>query len=198
MNPNAFIFIGRSGCGKGTQAHLLKGLLAKDSSLPIFYVETGDRFRSFIKSDGFVAGLSKSVYENNDRQPDFLGAHMWSDMIINELKGPSHLILDGVARSVNEAKILESALSFLNMEKVYIFHLNVTRDWSKDRLKERGRFDDVTEDAVNKRLDWFDADVLPAIEYFKNSENHFYEINGEQSIEKVHSDILSVLPFISK
>jgi adenylate kinase family enzyme len=198
MNTKAFILMGRSGCGKGTQAHLINELLIKEASFPVLYIETGDSFRSFIKSGSYTANLSKSIYENNDRQPDFLGAYMWSDMIINELKEPSHLILDGVARSVNEAKILGSALSFVNIGEVHVIYLNVTRDWSKGRLKERGRFDDLTEEAINKRLDWFDKDVLPAIEYFKNSENHFHEINGEQSIEKVYSDILSELSFLPK
>ncbi len=196
MNPYAFIFIGRSGCGKGTQAGLLKSLIEKNGSLPVFYIETGEKFRTFIKSNGYVSSLSNEVYKNNDRQPDFLGTFMWSDMLINDLKGSSHLILDGVARSINEANILETALFFLGIKDIYIIHLKVGREWSEKHLKARGRFDDEGEEAIRKRLNWFDKDVMPAIDFLKNSNNHFVEVNGEQSIEKVHSDICSALPAV--
>jgi adenylate kinase family enzyme len=59
------------------------------------------------------------------------------------------------------------------------------------RADKEGRKDD-TADSINKRLDWFDADVKPAIERFRRDRDYdFVEINGEQSIEAVHRDIMA-------
>ncbi len=46
---------------------------------------------------------------------------------------------------------------------------------------------------IERRLDWYDNNVLPAIEFFRTKPEYtFIEINGEQSIEKTHSDILKI------
>jgi hypothetical protein len=45
---------------------------------------------------------------------------------------------------------------------------------------------------IDKRLDWFDKDTLPALAYMKGDHLfNFIEVNGEQSIEKVHADIMA-------
>ena len=52
--------------------------------------------------------------------------------------------------------------------------------------------DDVNIERIDKRLDWFDKDVLPAIGYFRS--NPFFrviEINGEQNVEAVHAEIVA-------
>lgn len=64
-----------------------------------------------------------------------------------------------------------------------------------DRLKGRGRFDDNNED-IEARLKWYETDVMPAINFYRdNPKYNFLEIDGEQTIEKVHQDILSKLTF---
>jgi adenylate kinase family enzyme len=58
----------------------------------------------------------------------------------------------------------------------------------------RGRVDDKNEEQVNGRLAWFDRDVLPVIEYFRENDRYtLLEINGEQTIEEVHREILEKL-----
>ncbi|MCG2694656.1 hypothetical protein L6261_01050, partial [Candidatus Parcubacteria bacterium] len=64
------------------------------------------------------------------------------------------------------------------------------REWSTERLLGRGRSDDDAEQ-IKKRLDWFDKDVIPAIEYLKNDPLYnFVDINGEQTIEQVQAEII--------
>ena len=54
----------------------------------------------------------------------------------------------------------------------------------------RKRADD-TEEAIKKRVEWYDRDVMPAVEFFrKNSYYNMHEINGEQLIENVSADII--------
>ena len=67
--------------------------------------------------------------------------------------------------------------------------------WSYTRMMERRRADDTPE-KIQNRLNWYEKDVLPSIEYFKNKMGYnFIEINGEQMIENVHKDIIKALNF---
>ena len=188
------IFIGRSGCGKGTQARLLKNYISShdDKNRHILYVESGDGFRQFIRGDTFSSKLSKDAYEKDILQPDFLACWVWTNVLVEELKEDMHIVFDGVARSVEEAEILTSALEFYKREKPTVVYIDVSRDWSEKHLLARNRMDDTNISKIDKRLDWFDENVLPAIEYFRKTPIYnFVDINGEQSIEKVHSDIVS-------
>ncbi|PIQ66299.1 MAG: hypothetical protein COV96_02070, partial [Candidatus Zambryskibacteria bacterium CG11_big_fil_rev_8_21_14_0_20_42_18] len=64
---HTIIFIGRSGCGKGTQAGLLKDYIADldEDKHQILSVESGERFRQFIRGQSFSSELSRKVYEND-------------------------------------------------------------------------------------------------------------------------------------
>lgn len=192
------IFTGRSGCGKGTQADLFKNRIARldPDQRQILYVETGERFRQFIRGEHFSARISREAYERDDRQPDFLACLMWADVLIKELGESMHLIIDGAPRSLPEALVLSSAMKFYKRERPVVIHLEVSRKWSEDRLLARGRLDDRLLSKINKRLDWFETDTLPALEYLKNDKLYrFVEVNGEQAIAKVHSDIIAVYDY---
>ncbi len=194
MQPLTFVFIGRSGCGKGTQADLLqKKIKEKDSENEILYLETGARFRDFLRQDGYSNKLSLGVYETGERQPDFLAIWMWANILLDSIKENNHILFDGITRSLPEAMTFSTAMEFYN-RKPYIVYLNVSREWSEERLILRGRSDDIQPEQIKNRLDWFERDTLPAVEYFKSNKLYnFLDINGEQPIEKVHQDILDKL-----
>lgn len=190
---HTIIFVGPSGSGKGTQADLFKNWINRRDmeKRQILYVETGERFRKFIRSEGYSSEISKEIYDLDERQPDFLACWMWGNVLIEELHADTHLVFDGAARSLPEAEILTTALKFYKRERITVIYINVSRKWSEKHLLSRGRFDDVNIDKIDKRLDWFEKDTKPAVEYFKNNPYYnFIEVNGEQTIEKVHKDIL--------
>lgn len=158
----------------------------------ILYIETGEAFRHFFGGGSYSAKLANEIYERDERQPDFLAVRMWGDMLIDSLGEDTHLVFDGVARSRPESEMLTSALKFYKRERVTVIYINVSRKWSETRLLARGRHDDVNLSKIDKRLDWFDKDVMPAIEYFKQDPLYqVIEINGEQPIDKVHADIIA-------
>ncbi len=193
-----FIFIGRSGCGKGTQAALLMEKLKAEDSGDVFYLETGQRFREFVKQPNYTSGLSYEVMKSGARQPDFLAAHIWSHVLIDTFNGRQHLVIDGTPRSKNEAVILDTAMKFYQLEKPFIVYMNVSNDWARSRLLERGRSDDKGADGIEKRLAWFERDVMPAVEYYRNNPDYnFLEINGEQTIEEVYTELISKIASIS-
>ena len=196
MFPQNFIFIGMSGCGKGTQAKLLGEYLKKvDPKREVFFLETGAEFRRFIQGEGYTQRLSKKIYDEGGSQPEFLSVYMWSHLIAENFKEDEHLIVDGTPRRFHEAGALDSAFDFYSREKPYFIFLNIGKEWATERLTGRGR-DDDNQDDIKARLNWYETDVVPAINFYRNNPKYnFLEINGEQTIEKVHQDIWDKLPF---
>ena len=90
---------------------------------------------------------------------------------------------------------MDSAFDFYSREKPYFIFLNIGKEWATERLTGRGRIDDNHDD-IKARLNWYETDVVPAINFYRNNPKYnFLEINGEQTIEKVHQDIWDKLPF---
>lgn len=195
MHKKTLIFIGASGSGKGTQVALLKDYLAKrDTRTPIFYVQTGEHFREFIKGDTYAAGIAREVQEKGGLQPSFLAMWIWSDLFVKNLNGDEHIILDGAPRTLSEAHHLDIAMKFFKRRQPIVIYLKVHREWSFKHLMARAdkeaRKDD-TEASINSRLDWFDNDVLPTINHYRRDRDYdFIEVNGERSIEEVHKEII--------
>jgi adenylate kinase len=113
--------------------------------------------------------------------------------MIDEMKGDEHIVLDGLSRREDEAPVLDSAMQFYKREKPFVILLDVSNEEVKRRLLIRGRHDDKDE-KITERLRWFESDVMKAVKYFEeHSYYNFVHINGEQSIEKVHEDILRAI-----
>jgi adenylate kinase len=192
MTPKTFLFIGRSGAGKGTQAKLLqKHLESLDATVPVYYLETGAHFREFIKGESYTSKRTKEMYDRAERMPDFLAIWLWADLLLNNFTDSMHLIMDGMPRSLNEAHMLRTALDFYKITDPQVVYVGVSPEWSKTRLKERHRFDDKTEEEIDRKIAWFEHDVLPAVEYFKADPFYNYiELNGEQTIDEVFKELL--------
>ena len=194
MNPYTFIFMGQSGSGKGEQSKKLHDLLKeKYSQDEVLYFETGPSFRQFVSGEKYSNKLSKSISDNGKLQPSFLAIHFWANMLLENLKGNEHILLDGICRMLLEAEVFTTAMEFYNRKPIIIY-INISRKVAKERLSSRGRIDDKTSTQVEGRLDWFEEYTLPVVEYFKNNDRYtVLDINGEQSIEEVHQEILKKL-----
>ncbi|HEY4476931.1 MAG TPA: nucleoside monophosphate kinase [Candidatus Paceibacterota bacterium] len=189
--PQTFVFIGRSGSGKGTQAKLLiNRFVARGDK--VFYVETGEQFRSFLTEDTYSSQLAKQVSLAGNRQPDFMAIYMWANLLVNRFgHALAHLFFDGSPRSLVEAQAMDTAFNFYQRDLVHVVALHVSHTCATDRLTKRGRSDD-DEVGVKKRLAWYEQDVVPALDYYRtNPRYRLVEIDGERLIEEVHADILT-------
>ena len=191
MELQTVIFIGRSGAGKGMQSGMLqKFLTEKTPENPILYIETGDHFRRHIKDSGYTWELARKVNDLGDRQPDFLAVWIWSHLFIEKIRGGEHIVFDGMPRSIIEANILDTALPFYERKNPTVIFLNVSQEWAEERLRGRGRADDISDEVVARRLAFFTKDVVPAIDHYRNDPSYrFLEINGEQTPDEVFNDI---------
>ena len=192
MELQTFIFIGRSGCGKGTQVALLHEYIKKqDEKRYIFYIETGERFRQFIKEHSLSSRLAAEIYKTGNRQPDFIAVWMWSHLLVGRMTGEEHVIFDGTPRSLQEAQIIDTAITFYNRQHPHVIYLNISRETSKARMIARRRMDDINQEEIERRLNWFESDVVPAVEYFrKHSMYNFIELDGNQPVEAVQRKLL--------
>lgn len=191
--PKTFIFIGRSGSGKGTQADLLKDYLEKNTKSPVTYIQTGQRFRDFSEGNSYTAKLTQEVMKTGALMPEFLGVWNWSSIFVESIKGDEHLILDGMPRRLREAHMVDSAMDFYSRSTPTVIYLDISHEEANNRLLGRGRADDNHDD-IARRLTWFKTDVLPVLEWYERDRKYnFLRINGEQSIDNIHSDIMKEL-----
>lgn len=183
------IFIGRSGSGKGTQAELLIKHLESQGQTPVVYIETGRFVRELVSQPTYSGRLAKVIMEKGGRQPNFIAIHAWSDFLLNNLTGGEHLVFDGTSRSLVEAEALNTAIAFYKLEKPLVIFLDVSADCARARLAARRRGDD-DQDGIDKRLAWFERDVVPVLDYYhQNPAYRFCRVNGEEKVETIHEAI---------
>jgi adenylate kinase len=216
--PLNFALIGRSGSGKGTQAKLLMEHFGGN----FLYIATGDLFRDLSKSESETAVKVKKVMEEGGLPFDYLAISLWTHKIAYELKEEQGLMLDGAPRRLKEAMVLEDFLDFLGRkENTFNILLDISREEAFNRLTKSRickncerlipwvgdfkklklcdkcggelitRIDDSPE-AINKRLDYFEENVVPAIEFYEKNKR-LIKVDGEQPIEKVFEDILKAI-----
>jgi adenylate kinase family enzyme len=89
--------------------------------------------------------------------------------------------------------MLDSALRFYARNNYHVVSLDISNDTAIERMEERARTDDTRKN-MKSRLEWYDSDVIPALEAFdENKGAQVHRIDGERSIEEIHKDIISVL-----
>ncbi len=175
--------MGAQGSGKGTVSEEL----SKQLGLPA--ISSGDAFKAVIKAGGELGKYVASFVDNGNLVPDDLTLKV----VLSRLAEPdckNGYILDGYPRTINQLKLMKGKI---DVDKV-IF-LNIDRAEAINRLSGRVvcpkcghihnlrlggdtknccncgtayivRSDDTPE-AINKRLDTYEAETIPVIEYFK-------------------------------
>ncbi len=156
-------------------------------------MRTGEEFRKFIKTDGFIQQQARAIYKAGERQPDFLAIYLWSNVLLTSYNPDAFMILDGLPRSRPEAEILETVFPFLGRRQIFVVYLEVSNPEVTNRMLKRGREDDNHKE-IGKRLQWFETDVAPALEYFRSTPLYtFLEVNGEGTREEVHERVVKEL-----
>jgi adenylate kinase len=191
MTPQTFIFIGRSGCGKGTQAKLLIKFLEKnDKEHKVLHIESGEEIREFIKGSSYTQGVARDIYNKGGLIPEFVVVYLWTAALIANFTGKEHLVFDGMPRKVHEAGALGSIFDFYGLSKPWVINVDISHKEAVKRLLARKRSDDTKEE-IEKRLNWYETDVMPTMAYYdSNPRCNFLKVNGERSVEEIHADIV--------
>lgn len=193
----SFIFIGRYGAGKGTQAKLLMKVLEESGQRQVLDMETGAGFRKFFQGTGHTQALSKKIIERGDLMPVFMCVYIWGNTLVEKFTGEEYLVFDGTPRKLMEAQIMEAVFPFFGLEKPWVIYLDVEHEESMKRLslraKQSGRADD-SEEAIVRRRKAYEDDVIPTIEWYKTNPNvKFLDVDGERPIEAIHEEIVKLV-----
>ncbi|PIZ86040.1 hypothetical protein COX94_01235 [Candidatus Nomurabacteria bacterium CG_4_10_14_0_2_um_filter_33_9] len=195
MQPQTFIFFGIAGSGKGTQVELLINVLKKQDGRECLFTSTGNEYRKLIKSGNYTSTLVKDSVTRGVLQPDFLTTTLFTNILISDLIADINLIADGYPRTMVQSESFEAMMKFYKRNDIKVIYIEVGKEEAIKRMMLRGRHDD-TKEGIAKRFDEYKNNVIPAMNYFKDKKDYtIYTINGEQSVEDVHKDIINKLGY---
>lgn len=209
------LLMGPPGAGKGTQAEKL----IREYGIP--QISTGDMFRAAVKSGTALGKEAKSYMDKGALVPDSVTVGIVKGRLAQDdcKKG---WILDGFPRTTAQASALDAILHDLGIQLTAVLDFNVNRDDLVKRVsgrlvcrqcgasfhkefrppKQEGVCDncggelyqraDDNEVTVRERLAVYDTSTKPLIDYYKVS-GRYYEINGDQSMDKVFADVQAAL-----
>lgn len=195
QNPFTIIFVGPQGSGKGTQIGLLRDVLkVKYPTERVIDIQTGRRFRALAaKGEGFTEEHVYATLDTGMLQPLFLSVVLWGDAFHHHVDPLCHLLIDGFPRTVNEAKVLESAFTFYSRNEVVVINLETPEPIVRARMEGRARPDD-TPASIEARLTWYREETLPVLAYYRErGHTTVIDCNGTGSIKTVHDEIVKNL-----
>lgn len=206
------LIMGPPGAGKGTQAEVLV------KELSITHISTGDMFRSAIKEGTEMGKKAKEYMDQGGLVPDEVVVGMVKERLAMPdcAKG---FLLDGFPRTLPQAEALDETLKALAIKLDGVINIDVPREKLLARLtgrricrgcgasyhvlfnppKSEGKCNscegelyqrsDDNEEAVSNRLDVYESQTQPLIDYYVKV-NLLKNINGDQDIKKVLDDVL--------
>ncbi len=162
--PAALIF-GAPGAGKGTQGEILTRIPG------FFHLSTGVIFR---KLDPLMeeAQQIKEYCKKGELVPDELTVSIFRNWLegrraADKFRPKEHLLLlDGIPRTVNQCHLIER---YIDVKLVLYFEcrdMEVMVDRIRRRAVLEGRPDDASESVTRKRLETFERETTPVLEYY--------------------------------
>ncbi|WP_196603051.1 adenylate kinase [Pectinatus frisingensis] len=209
------LLMGPPGAGKGTQA----AKLVEQFHIP--HISTGDMFRAAVKNQTELGKRAKVCMDQGKLVPDDVTIGIVRERLA-EADCKKGFILDGFPRTVEQAEALENIVAELGLKLTCALNINVPAQELIERAVGRRickkcgatyhikfkapgkagvcdicggelyqRADD-SEATMKNRLAVYDGQTKPLIEYYKKA-GLYKEINGSQPMDKVYSDVVTVL-----
>ncbi|MCL5061597.1 MAG: adenylate kinase [Nitrospiraceae bacterium] len=209
------VLLGAPGAGKGTQAKIL----VEKYGIP--QISTGDLLRAAVAAGTPLGKEAKSYMDKGELVPDSVVLGMVQERLKQDdcKKG---YILDGFPRNTKQAETLDSMLSSLNMALTAALSVDVPFEDLMKRLtgrrtckacgqmynvyfnapKKEGvcdkcggelfQRDDDKEDTIKKRLEVYNAQTAPLIDYY-GKKNILKSVAGTGSIDDIFKKVCDLL-----
>ena len=124
------VFTGAPGCGKGTQARILK------EKTHICHLSTGEMLREYAAQDTPLGRDLKALLDKGEFATD----EMIIEMVRNRIGQPDcerGFILDGFPRTLPQAEVLESLLAEKNIKLTCVLEIQVPDEIIMERILGR-------------------------------------------------------------
>jgi adenylate kinase len=165
MKYQTILLLGAPGSGKGTQGKILGAIPG------FFHSASGDIFRTLDLQSELgrlfweYAGKGKLV-------PDEVTIRVWKQYIkgmemINQFHPESEIVvLDGIPRNVNQAMLLEDTIDVKKVIHLDCADLNKMVERLRRRALRENRFDDASDEVIQRRLAVYNAETKPILDYY--------------------------------
>jgi len=180
------LVLGPQGCGKGTQAKRIS------ATYGIPHIASGDMLREMKELPTDLGRELKEVMDRGDLVNDELMIRLIGDRLSrgDTLSG---FILDGFPRTMPQAEALDALLRDLGRNLDVVFDLQVPDhevliERMVRRAAEEGRSDD-TPDAMKRRLELYDRETAPLIDYYRTRQANVVGLHADRSIDEVFQEI---------
>ena len=183
------VLFGAPGCGKGTQAALLK------EHYGIEHVSTGEIIRDHIRRSTSLGKEVQACIERGELAPDSLVISMIADYIA-EHKESAGCIFDGFPRTTAQAEAFDKILAENGLKVDMMIRIKVEEEELIRRIllrgKESGRADDASEEVIRQRLEVYWAQTAIVTEHYK-AQDKYTKVDGEGTIEEVFERIKAII-----
>jgi adenylate kinase len=171
------LMFGAPGVGKGTQGKLL-------GQIPGFHhFATGDMFRSLDRN----SELGRKVTQYSSRGelvPDELTIELWKNEVKNRFTRGLYraetdlLVLDGIPRSVAQARAMEPLIEVLRVVHLTAPDVNQIIQRMKKRAMKEGRQDDADEQVIRRRFEVYEQETSPVLKCYPRTLIHQVDALG--------------------
>lgn len=175
------IFMGMSGAGKGTQS----GLLASENGYS--YISSGQIVRDHANDHQKAEMLAGRWLQDDE-------ILLMVNKALNAVADQNRVILDGTPRTLAQAQWLLAEARKGRFRIEAVFNLLVSLEEAKTRLQNRHRADD-SDQAIQERFAQHQREVTPILSYWQEQHIPVFDLNGTQSPEAVHQEVMSHLQF---
>jgi adenylate kinase len=184
------VVLGPQGSGKGTQAKKI----AATYGIP--HIATGDMIREMMERPTELGAELREVYDRGDLVGDDLMIRLIRDRLDRGDTLPG-FVLDGFPRTLVQAEALDDLMSELGRPIDIVFEFQVPdRQQLFDRLLKRAREEnrsDDTPEAMQRRLELYDTETAPLVEYYRSTRGNVVGIHADRTIEDVFHEIQQAL-----
>lgn len=183
------ILFGAPGCGKGTQAELLK------KKYGVEHISTGAVIRSEIER-GTELGLSMQEYiAKGELAPDSIVVGMVKNYICEHRDAKGN-IFDGFPRTTAQAEAFDKLLSEEGLSVSVMIYMDVPEQELVNRIllrgKDSGRADDASEDIIRNRIEIYRAQTAIVADYY-SKQGKYVAVDGVGTLDEVFARICEAI-----
>lgn len=203
------VLLGAPGAGKGTQAQKLV------EEFGVAHISTGDLLRAAVKAGTKLGVKAKSYMDNGQLVPDKLVVDLVTERLDAD-DAQKGFILDGFPRNTAQAVTLDSALAEMGRSLDAALLVDVKPDVIVNRLSSRRtckecgytapagvdscpscggemyQRDDDKPETIQKRLDVYQNQTAPLVEYYRGKEL-LKSVDGDRPVDEVYADVKELL-----